>query len=86
MTVDYFSDYFELDLLSDTTAESVVNAAKRHFARHDIADMVIDNGPQYSSAHFAKFLVNGNFSTLQAHHYIAKAMEKLSPLSKLQRI
>ncbi|XP_022785990.1 uncharacterized protein K02A2.6-like [Stylophora pistillata] len=55
VTVDYFSDYFELDLLSDTTAESVVNATKRHFSRHGIADMVTDNGPQYSSAHFAKF-------------------------------
>ncbi|PFX33792.1 Retrovirus-related Pol polyprotein from transposon 17.6 [Stylophora pistillata] len=41
--------------VSDTTAESVVNATKRHFARHGIADMVTDNGPQYSNAHFAKF-------------------------------
>ena len=55
VTVDYYSDYFELDLLSDTTAESVINATKCHFARHGIADMVTDNGPQYSSAHFGKF-------------------------------
>ena len=55
VTVDYYSDYFELDLLSDTTAESVINATKRHFARHGIADMVTDNGPQYSSAHFSRF-------------------------------
>lgn len=55
VTVDYFSDYFELDLLSDTTAESVINATKHHFAPHGIADMVTDNGPQYSSAHFSKF-------------------------------
>ena len=55
MTVHYYSDYFELDLLSDTTAESVVNAPKRHFALYGIADMVTDNGPQYSSSHFAKF-------------------------------
>ena len=55
VTVDYYSDYFELDLLSDTTAESVINATKRHFARHGIADMVTDNGPQYSSTHFSRF-------------------------------
>ena len=55
VTVDYYSDYFELDFLSDTTAESVIDASKRHFARHGIADMVTDNGPQYSSAHFSKF-------------------------------
>lgn len=46
VTVDYFSDYFELDLLSDTTAESVINATKRHFARHSIPDMVTENGLQ----------------------------------------
>lgn len=55
VTVDYFSDYFEFDLLSDTTAESVINATKRHLARHGVADMVTDNGPQYSSTHFSKF-------------------------------
>ena len=85
MTVDYYSDYFELDFLSDTTAESLIDATKRHFARHGIADMVTDNGPQYSSAHFNKF-ANGNFSTLPVHHYVAKAMGKLSRQSKSQRI
>ena len=62
VTVDYYSDYFELDLLSDTTAESVINATKRHFARHGIADMVTDKGPQYSSAHFSKFAREWEFS------------------------
>ena len=87
VTVDYFSDYFELDLLSDTTAESVINATKRHFARHGIADKVTDNGPQYSSAHFSNFAREWEFfSTLPVHHYTAKAMEKLSRQSKSQKI
>ena len=55
VTVDFYSDYFELDLLADTTAESVIKATKCHFARHGIADMVTDNGPQYSSTLFTKF-------------------------------
>ena len=55
VTVDYYIDYFELDFLSGTTAESVIDATKRLFARHGIADMVTDNGPQYSSAHFSRF-------------------------------
>ena len=55
VTVDFYSDYFELDLLADTTAESVIEATKHHFARHGIADMVTDNGPQYTSVLFAKF-------------------------------
>lgn len=77
MTVDYYSDYSELDLVLDTTTESVINATKCHFARHGIADMVIDNGPQYSSIQRSS-LMNGNFSTLPAHHYTVKAMGKLS--------
>ena len=55
MTVDFYSDYFEPDLLADTTAESVIEATKHHFARHGIADMMTDNGPQYTSVLFAKF-------------------------------
>ena len=49
VTVDYYSDYFELDLLQDATTESVIKATKSHFAQHGIADMITDNGPQYSS-------------------------------------
>ena len=62
MTVDYCSDYFALDRnLSDITAESVVNAVKRHFARHGIADIVTDTGPQYFNAHFGKFACKWKF-------------------------
>ena len=55
VTVDFYSDYFELDHLSDTTAVTVVEATKAHFSRHGIADMVTDNGPQYTSQEFDKF-------------------------------
>ena len=49
VTVDYYSDYFEIVKLNNTTARSVIKATKDHFACHGIADMVIDNGPQYTS-------------------------------------
>ena len=55
VTVDYYSDYIEVDKLSDTTASTVIEATKAHFARHGIADMVTDNGPQYTSEDFARF-------------------------------
>ena len=32
VTVDYYSDYFELDLLQDAATESVIKATKSHFA------------------------------------------------------
>jgi len=36
VTVDYFSDYFELDLLEDTTSASIIAILKQHFARHGV--------------------------------------------------
>ena len=55
MTVDYYSDLFQLDLSKDATTESMIKATKSHFAQHGIADMITDNGPQYSSDQFAAF-------------------------------
>ena len=55
MTVDYYSDYFELDLLQDAATESVIKAIKSHFAWHGIAEMITDNGPQYSNDQLAAF-------------------------------
>jgi hypothetical protein len=56
LTVDYFSNLFEIDYLNDTTSEAVIAKLKQHFARHGIPDKVIsDGGPQYSSQKFAEF-------------------------------
>ena len=63
ITVDYFSQFFELDLLIDTTAETVIETLKQHFARHGAPDVVIsDNGPPYSSIAFARFAREWCFS------------------------
>ena len=55
VTVDYYSDSVEVDLLKDATTQAVIKVTKSHFARHGIANMITDNGPQYSSDHFAAF-------------------------------
>jgi len=55
--VDYYSDFFELDPLSrNTSANSVIRAMKRQFARHGIPDECItDNGPQCESHEYSRF-------------------------------
>ena len=54
---DYFSDFFELDHLRSTTSVSVIRKLKKYFARHGIPEqLVTDNGPQFSSSDFLKFL------------------------------
>ena len=47
ISVDYHSDYWELDFLTNTTSKAVVEATKVQFARYGIPELVIsDNGPQ----------------------------------------
>ena len=56
ITVDYFSNYWEIDYLPDLKSETVIHKAKAHFARHGIPDCVVsDNGTQFSSEQFQKF-------------------------------
>lgn len=61
VTVDYLSNFFEVDFLSDTLAETVINKLKLNFARHGIPDVLIsDNGPQFFSFHFKEFMGKWN--------------------------
>lgn len=56
MTVDYYSDFFEIDYLQGTTSRDVIYKVKAHFACHGIPDTVMsDNGPQFSSEEFKNF-------------------------------
>ena len=56
VTVDYFSDFFELDHLRSTSSVYVIKKLKGHFARHGILEqLVTDNGPQFVSHNFLKF-------------------------------
>ena len=50
ITVDYYSDYWELDELTDTTSLAIIDCTKKHFARYGVPNRVItDNGPQFCS-------------------------------------
>uniref|UniRef100_A0A3B3RV52 Gypsy retrotransposon integrase-like protein 1 n=1 Tax=Paramormyrops kingsleyae TaxID=1676925 RepID=A0A3B3RV52_9TELE len=56
ITVDYYSNFWEIDYLTDTKSATVIRKLKGHFARQGIPDIVIsDNGPQFSSQEFQKF-------------------------------
>lgn len=50
VTVDHYSDYFELDILPDMTAETLINTCKRNFSRHGIPIRVCsDNGINFEN-------------------------------------
>ena len=62
VTSDYYSNFFEIDRLSNTRASTVILKLKNHFARYGCPERVIsDNGPQFSSEEFAQFANQWDF-------------------------
>ena len=54
MTVDYFSNFFELDKLRRKTSVEVIGKLKSHFARFGVPDKLMsDNGPPYNFEAFS---------------------------------
>lgn len=58
VTVCYMSNFFEIDRLYQTSARTVINKLKAHFARFGIPDTIVtDCGPQFTSELFSKFVM-----------------------------
>ena len=56
LTVDYFSNFVEIDNLTSTTSTAVIKKLKEQFSRHGIPEIVFsDNGPQFSCGEFKSF-------------------------------
>ena len=64
VTVDYYSNYWEVDRMeSSTTSKAVILKLKQQFARHGIPNtMLSDNGPQFDSDKFRRFAREWEFS------------------------
>jgi len=60
--VDYFSDYFEIDHLRETSSKAIITKLKRTFATFGIPqEFISDNGPQFTSSEFADFTRSWDF-------------------------
>ena len=56
LTVDYYSNFWEIDRLEDTRSATVIRKLKNHFSRYGIPEQLVsDNGPQFSSEKFENF-------------------------------
>ena len=56
VTVDYLSNFWEVDHLENTQSKTVIRKLKTHFARYGIPDILYsDNCPQYSSDELQSF-------------------------------
>lgn len=62
ITVDYFSNFWEIDKLERPTARAVIQKLKAHFARYGSPNQVTsDNGPQFTSHEFQQFAQQWEF-------------------------
>ena len=56
ITVDYFSGFWEIDLLENVRAKTVIGKMKSQFARYGVPDLCMsDNGPQFVFEEYHKF-------------------------------
>jgi len=62
ITTDRYSNSFELNVLTSTTARAVINKLKPHLARYVLPDrFTTDNGPQFDCAEFQKYAAEYQF-------------------------
>ena len=68
---DYYSNWFEVELLRNTTTREVIREIKKQIARHGLFDeLVSDNGPQFTSEEFKEFVKKSRFRhTTSSPHY-----------------
>ena len=67
VTVNYFSNFFEVDKLSTTSATQVTTKFRIHFARFGVPDVVVsDIGPQFACEEFKQFATLWQFSHVTA--------------------
>lgn len=67
VTVDHYSDFFELDILDDMTPGSVIKASKKNFARYGIPQRICsDNGTNFDCKAMKMFAKEWNFEHVKS--------------------
>ena len=86
ITVDYFSDYWELDILPDTSSETIVMRTKTQFASFGISETVLtDNGPQFRAEAYARFAKEWEFNYVTSSPYHSQANGKAESAVKIAK-
>ena len=86
ITVDYYSDFWELDAVADTSSETIVAHTKAHFARYGIPEKVItDNGPQFRAQIYEKFASQWGFSHVTSIPYHSQGNGKAEATVKIAK-
>lgn len=86
ITVDHYSDFYEIDELRDLSGKNTIEICKRNFARHGIPDTVItDNATQFINEDFAKFTKEWNFKHITSSPHYPKGNGKAEATVKIAK-
>ena len=86
VTVDHYSDFFELDALKSTNANTVIQKMKKNFARFGIPkECVTDNGPQFDSHKYAQFAKEYGFTMVKSSPYHSQGNGKAESAVKVAK-
>ena len=70
VTVDHYSDFFEVDTLHDTLSSTIVSRTKKIFGRYGSPMVCLtDNGPQFISTEYKHFAKDWNFTHITSSPY-----------------
>lgn len=63
VVVDYYSRYYEVEILTSVTASQIISRLEKIFAVHGLpVTITSDNGPQFRSEEFEQYLVDNGIS------------------------
>lgn len=86
VTVDHFSDFFEIDEIKNTLADTIIKCCKQNFARHGIPRMVIsDNGTHFYNKQFLRFAAEWEFKFSTSSPYHAQSNGKAESAIKIAK-
>lgn len=83
ITVDSYSNFWEVDKMSSTTSKAIISKLKSHFARYGCPDRLIsDNGPQFVAAEFERFSKEWDFQHQPSSPHNSKGNGKIESAVK----
>jgi len=86
ITIDYYSDFWELDAVNDASSDTIIECTKAHFARYGIPEKVItDNGPQFRAQQYEDFARQWGFSHVTSSPYHSQSNGKAESAVKIAK-
>ncbi|XP_065073526.1 uncharacterized protein K02A2.6-like [Ochlerotatus camptorhynchus] len=87
ITVDDFSDYFDIDELTSLSSAMIIKACKKNFARFGRPQIVsTDNGVQFVSEEFQRFALDWGFKHTVSAPYHQQANGKAESAVKIAKL